>query len=259
MDELLALKEITWFEAAGAVIAVFIFFRFLVSSWEWFATKFGWETKKMRQRREDHELLIKTSQNLAALQEKHEEVDKKHEKDENDIKACLASFIAETKKEDDKRHDKDESDIKACLASFIAETKKENDSLRAEMKRFAENRINDRQISIEREGRLNVRIDTMAEADKYRDEHIDSINSNLDKLTTMLVDKEISDIRWTILDFTSSLSNGREYNNEAFNQIFAIYDRYERILEEHNMENGLVTESMEYIREKYKGKLRGEL
>lgn len=233
MDELLTLKEINWFEVTIGVIAAIVFFKFLVSTYEWFANKYGFETKKMRQAREDHELLIATAQNVAELQKKHNADDKKHEKDENDIKACLASFIAETKKE--------------------------NDSLREEMKKFADNRINDRQVSIEREGRINGRIDIIAQADKYRDEHIDSINSNLDKLTNMIVDKEISDIRWTILDFTSSLSNGREYNNEAFNHIFAIYDRYERILEEHHMENGLVTESMKYIREKYNEKLRGEL
>jgi len=203
MGELLSLAEIDWFQVAVGVIAAFIFFKFVVSSYEWLANKYGFETKKMREKREDHELLIKTSQNLLALQEKHDKDDKKHEKDENDIKACLTSFIAETKKE--------------------------NDALREEMKRFADNRISDRQVSIEREGRLNCRIDTIVEADKYRDENIDSINSNLNKLTRMLIDKEISDMRWTIVDFTSALSNGRKYNNEAFNHIFQTYDRYERI------------------------------
>lgn len=233
MEELLSLTDIDWLQVAIGVVAAFLFFKFIVSSYEWLATKYGFETKKMRERREDHELLIKTAKNLAALQEKH--------------------------KADDKKHENYENDIKSCLASFIAETKKENDALRAEIKVFADNRINDRQVSIERESKLNKRIDHMAEADKYRDEHIDALSSNLNKLTNMLVDKEISDIRWSILNFTAALSNGREYNSEAFNHVFSMYDKYERILEEHHMENGLINESMKYIREKYSEKLKGEL
>ena len=225
MSELLALKEIDWFQVAVGVIAAIVFFKFIVSTYEWFANKYGFETKKMRQRREDHELLITTSQNLAALQ---------------------------------KKHDSDENYLETCLSSFIAETKKENDSLRAEMKMFAKNRVNDRQVSVDREKRLNGRIDDMEECDKFRDENIKHINESLQKLTTLFVDKEIEDIRWAILDFTASLSNGREYNIEAYNHIFKIHDKYERILEEHDLENGLIDISMKYVQEKYNEKLKGE-
>ena len=225
MSELLKLKEIDWFQVAIGIIAAFLFFKFVVTSYEWLANKYGFETKKMREKREDHELLITTSQNLAALQ---------------------------------KKHDKDENHLETCLSSFIAETKKENDALRAEMKLFAQNRANDRQVSVDREKRINGRIDNMEENDKYRDENISHINESLKKLTTLFVDKEIEDIRWAILNFTASLSNGREYNIEAYNHIFKIYDKYERILEEHHLENGLVDASMEYVREKYNEKLKGE-
>lgn len=224
MSELLALAEIDWFQVAVGVIAAFLFFKFIVSSYEWLANKYGFETKKMREKREDHELLIKTSKNLAELQ---------------------------------KKHDTDESKLETCLASFIAETKKENDALRAEMKQFAQSRASDRQVSIDREKRLNGRIDDMEECDKYRDENICHINESLKKLTSLFVDKEIEDIRWAILDFTASLSNGREYNIEAYNHIFKIYDKYEKILEEHHLENGLVDASMEYVRGKYNEKLKG--
>jgi hypothetical protein len=223
MEELLALKEIDWFKVATGITAAFLFFKFCVSSYEWLANRYGFETKKMREKREDHELLVATSKNLAELQ---------------------------------KKHDKDESKLETCLASFIAETKKENDALRAEMKLFAQNRANDRQVSIDREKRLNGRIDDMAVCDKSRDEHIEHINKSLDKLTELFVNKEIEDIRWAILDFTASLSNGREYNLEAYNHIFKIYDKYERILEEYNLENGLVDASMKYVQEKYNEKLK---
>jgi hypothetical protein len=154
-----------------------------------------------------------------------------------------------------KKHDNDESNLEACLSSFIAETKKENDALRAEMKMFAQNRVNDRQVSIDREKRLDGRINTMEECDKYRDENIKHINENLQKLTQLFVSKEIEDMRWEILNFSAALSEGRKYNREAYDHVLKIYARYEEILEEHNMENGLVTESMNFIRNKYQDQL----
>ena len=82
MEELLSLADIDWLQVAIGVVAAFLFFKFVVTSYEWFATKYGFETKKMREKREDHELLIKTAQNLAALQETHKADDKKHQNDD---------------------------------------------------------------------------------------------------------------------------------------------------------------------------------
>ena len=72
----------------------------------------------------------------------------------------------------------------------------------------------------------------------------------------MVLEKEIGDLRWTILDFSSALSNGRKYNGEAFKHIFSVYEKYEKILDENGMENGLVEESMKYIRDMYQKLLR---
>ena len=76
-----------------------------------------------------------------------------------------------------------------------------------------------------------------------------------DKLSNVILDKQIDDYRYEILDFASALSNGRRYNQESFNHIFNIYNKYEKILEENDMENGLVEESIEFIRDKLKEKL----
>ena len=82
------------------------------------------------------------------------------------------------------------------------------------------------------------------------------IENKLEKLTDMVLEKEIGDLRWTILDFSSALSNGRKYNGEAFKHIFSVYEKYEKILDENGMENGLVEESMKYIRDMYQKLLR---
>ena len=72
----------------------------------------------------------------------------------------------------------------------------------------------------------------------------------------MYVDKEIDDIRWEILDFSSAVTSERKYNRETFEHIFRMYEKYETILEENKLENGLVTESMEVIKEVYHKQLK---
>ena len=90
--------------------------------------------------------------------------------------------------------------------------------------------------------------------------HDEKIESNLDSLLKMVLDKAIDDYRYEILDFATGLSNGKEYNREAFNHIFRIYEKYEKILKQNNMENGLVEESIKFIRKKYNELLNnGEL
>ena len=83
----------------------------------------------------------------------------------------------------------------------------------------------------------------------------EEINKKLNNLTNMILDKAIDDYRFEILDFCSALSNGRKYNREAFNHIFSVYKKYENILAENGMENGLVEESIKFIREKYNEQL----
>lgn len=90
--------------------------------------------------------------------------------------------------------------------------------------------------------------------------HNEKIEKNLEVLTSMVLDKAIDDYRYEILDFCSALSNGRKYNRESFNHIFSVYEKYEKILKENKMENGLVEESIKFIREKYSEKLKnGEI
>ncbi len=82
------------------------------------------------------------------------------------------------------------------------------------------------------------------------------LKANLQKLTDMFIEKEIDDMRWEILSFSSALSDGRNFGKEHFEHIISLHTKYETILEENHMENGLVTASMEVIEEIYKEKLR---
>ena len=90
--------------------------------------------------------------------------------------------------------------------------------------------------------------------------HDKLIETRLNELTEIVVDMSIESWRWEILDFSSALSNGRIYNREAFDHIYRIYKKYEDILNNNNLENGLIDNSIKFIREKYNDFLKnGEL
>lgn len=86
--------------------------------------------------------------------------------------------------------------------------------------------------------------------------HDEIIREDLSKLTQLFIEKQIDDIRYEILDFSSALSSDRQYNKEQFDHIIKIHEKYEKILKENGLENGQVTASMQVIMEIYKDKLR---
>lgn len=140
--------------AAGA-------FKIICEFGSWLVKFLGLETKNMRQRKEEHELLITTIQSLKALKEKQEE------------------------------------DVKQSII------------------------------------------------------HDEKIKEDIQKLSKMFIDLEIQNIRWNILSFCSDLSNGKQFSSEYYDYVFKLYDKYEKMLKENDLTNGLVEQSISYIQEKY--------
>lgn len=102
---------------------------------------------------------------------------------------------------------------------------------------------------------LESRIKTLEKHDNWQYGEIQKISKGIDDIKINLVQKEISDIRWELLDFCSALTSGREYNKETFEHIFRTYEDYEHILADNHMTNGYVEESMKAVREIYHNKL----
>lgn len=95
--------------------------------------------------------------------------------------------------------------------------------------------------------------------DKEIKETIESnnlINTKLENLTTLFMDTQIDTMRWEILNFASDLSNGKTFNRESYAHVLRIYDKYEKILTENGLENGLVDESMKFVNERYREDLK---
>lgn len=97
MIELEALTKIDYSSLFISVFVLLIGIKTIVSIFEWIFEKLGLETKEMRCKREEHELLIQTSQNLIALQEKHKEdvkrSDRRDEEISADIKRLTQMFV----------------------------------------------------------------------------------------------------------------------------------------------------------------------
>lgn len=86
--------------------------------------------------------------------------------------------------------------------------------------------------------------------------HDNMIKDDLIELSDMVFDKNIEDMRWRILDFSSAISNGRKFNRESYDFIIRTYESYEALLKKKNKTNGLVDETIKYIKSDYQDKLR---
>lgn len=97
MNEIIELTKINFSSVFIAVFVILIGIKTIVSLFEWLIEKLGLETKWMRRQREEHELLIQTSQNLITLQKKHiKDMERSDELDaemRNDIKKLTDLFV----------------------------------------------------------------------------------------------------------------------------------------------------------------------
>ena len=123
----------------SAIIAAMLTFKFLSDLFEWFIKKFGIETKSMREKRENKELLKTTAENLAALQTKHTA---------------------------------DEESFRKNLNDYMNESREDRKALHAEMKQYSENRISDRKQSFQIQKELTDSIKEIAKGQDERERQI---------------------------------------------------------------------------------------
>ncbi len=97
MDAIKELLHINFSYVFLSVLVILAGIKAIASVFEWTVGKLGLETKWMQRRREEHALLIQTSQNLTALQEKHENdaarSDRRDEEISADIKKLTQMFL----------------------------------------------------------------------------------------------------------------------------------------------------------------------
>lgn len=141
----------------------------------------------------EHELLVQTSQNLAALQDQHvKDMDEFKKRQEENVSQSIA-------------HDER---IRNELQSFIAEVRDAINRLNEQMEQYNDNRVHDRAQSFEIQRQLNERSDD-------RDKKIESLMTGSMELLGDKIDQRFS--RYVALDGIP------ENEVEEFDGIFAAY------------------------------------
>ena len=126
MEELKQLAQIDWWYVFVAVCLLLFCIKAIWSLFDWLLfEKLGVETKKMKQRRQESELLKATAAGLNALE-------KKHDKEESELKSCLTTFIEETRNtikaqdESNRKHWEESKQIRKELTDTIKELADDN-------------------------------------------------------------------------------------------------------------------------------------
>lgn len=149
MGEINELLNINFSYVLMSVFIILAGIKSIVTIFEWVVDKLGLETKWMRGKREEHDLLLQTSQNLADLRNQHNhDVEESNTHDEN-IKEELSTFMTE-------------------IRLSVAKTQ-------SEIKQFAENRIKDRKQSLEIQKELTDSIKNIAEYNSSKDKQIENL------------------------------------------------------------------------------------
>ena len=130
MGDLKELINIDWWYVVLALCLLLICVKVVWSLVDWlFFEKLGIETKKMKQRRHDSELL-KATADIARTT------------------ADLARTTAENLEKLQIRHTADEEEFRKNLNDYIEESRKDRKALHDEMTKYSDNRVNDRQQSL---------------------------------------------------------------------------------------------------------------
>lgn len=150
MDAIENLFNIEWQVVILGVITALFAFKAIVEIFKWLLFDFlGIETKAMRMKREEHELLLKTANDLKDLSARHLE----------DVNQSI-------------KHDEK---IQENLDSCINEIRESLEKTQNTIAQFAENRVHDREQSFAIQKELTTSITKLAESDSSRDEQINNI------------------------------------------------------------------------------------
>lgn len=149
-----------------AIVTMLLAWQFLDKLLVWFWEKTGIEFRHIRKRREEHELIMKTAENLSRLQEQHQE--------------------------DVERVTQNDRKMQQEFSEFVEELKSALTAQREQMDIYAKNRINDREKSREIQRELSESIDRLAVGAEERKEQIKALMCGSMELLGDKIDQRFS-------------------------------------------------------------------
>ncbi len=85
------------------------------------------------------------------------------------------------------------------------------------------------------------------------------IERKLEILTSMVLDKQLEDERWEIINFAARIADGGNCTKDAYQHVLRTYEKYEKLIEENGMTNGEAEISIDIIKASYREKLKNGL
>jgi hypothetical protein len=156
VEQIHNLTQYNWLVIVTAIVVAMLAFKFLSDLFEWFVKKFGIETKSMRQKREDHDLLITTSKNLIELQNKHVN---------------------------------DEKNIRNDFKEYMQESREDRKLIHGKMDEYAQNRVSDRKQSLAIQKELTDSIKEITKGQSDRDKQIEALMEGSKELLGDTIDQ----------------------------------------------------------------------
>ena len=83
------------------------------------------------------------------------------------------------------------------------------------------------------------------------DKKVDKVQSEINVVKKEFEIKNANDWRWDILDFFNSARNGRPHSKEEWDHAIDQVKKYERHVETHDIDNGVLEEASKWLRNEY--------
>ena len=100
---------------------------------------------------------------------------------------------------------------------------------------------------------LNTKVDNMQSELNTK---VDTMQSEMNVVKKEFEVKNANDWRWDILDFFNSTINGRPHYKEEWNNVIDQIKKYERHVELHDIDNGVLEEASKWLRDEYHEHIR---
>ena len=207
-----ALFGFNWMVILVSIVVALVAVKFLWELIEWFLKKLKIETGSMKERRKINEWLSTNSQQLKELSKVTERQGREFKEDHE----LLVKTVQDLKR----LEERDEQEV-IDFKNHLVHEKGQNIKIQQELT-----------------------------------DAINSINERIGVLRKESVEREVSDIRWEILKFGTDVSNGKIATRESYDYILKQYDRYEELLKELGQENGLINETVKFLKIKYQETLK---
>ena len=168
--EIITLLEIDWTSFVVALVLLLCIVVIVLKNIDSLKERFGIKTK----RDIEHELLIQTSKNLSALQEQHKN-------DMADFKRSQTENVNQSIKHDER--------IRNELEQFMSEMKETITTINNQMQTYSNNRVRDREQSLQIQKELTDSIKTIADGGKRREEQMDAVMTGNRELLGAEIDR----------------------------------------------------------------------